>query len=131
MCPRGLFGPPAVTLTKWLEFTKRLLLRCIHRLKSDLINNMDYMRISGTQKFENQWKTQNHYQKLRLHTDCRLTKFGQVILELHLYTKNITYIRVPNFPMERKLNYFVHFIGPTITIIHDQLYWKVETCMIL
>ena len=27
---------------------KRLLLRCIHHFKSDLINNMDHMRISGT-----------------------------------------------------------------------------------
>ena len=27
---------------------KRLLPRCIHHFKSDLINNMDHMRISGT-----------------------------------------------------------------------------------
>ena len=27
---------------------KILLLRCIHYFKSDLINNMDHMRISGT-----------------------------------------------------------------------------------
>ena len=31
------------------EYKKRLLLRCIHHLKSDLINNMDHMRISGTE----------------------------------------------------------------------------------
>ena len=49
MCPRGLFGPPAVTLTKKLKFKKRLLLRCIHHFKSDPINIMDHMRISGTQ----------------------------------------------------------------------------------
>ena len=30
-----------------LKFKKRLLLRCIHHFKSDLINNMDHMRISG------------------------------------------------------------------------------------
>ena len=42
MCPRGLMGPLAVTLTK-------LLLRCIHHFKSDLINNIDHMRISGTE----------------------------------------------------------------------------------
>ena len=30
-------------------YKKRLLLRCIHHSKSDLINNMDYMRISGTE----------------------------------------------------------------------------------
>ena len=28
---------------------KRLLLRCIHHFKSDLINNMDHIRISGTE----------------------------------------------------------------------------------
>ena len=32
-----------------LKFKKRLLLRCIHHFKSDLINNMDHMRISGTE----------------------------------------------------------------------------------
>ena len=31
-----------------IEIKKRLLLRCIHHFKSDLINNMDHMRISGT-----------------------------------------------------------------------------------
>ena len=30
-------------------YKKRLLLRCIHHFKSDLINNMDLMRISGTE----------------------------------------------------------------------------------
>ena len=28
MCPQGLLGPPAVTLTKELKYEKRLLLRC-------------------------------------------------------------------------------------------------------
>ena len=28
------------------KYKKRLLLRCIHHFKSDLINNMDHMRIS-------------------------------------------------------------------------------------
>ena len=32
-----------------LKYKKRLLLRCIHHFKSDLINNMDHMRISGTE----------------------------------------------------------------------------------
>ena len=49
MCPRGLLGPPAVTLTKWLKYEKALLLRYIHHFKSDLIYNMDHMRISGTE----------------------------------------------------------------------------------
>ena len=45
---RGLTGPPAVTLTKQLKYKMRLLLRCIHHFKTDFLNNMDYMRISGT-----------------------------------------------------------------------------------
>ena len=32
-----------------IKFKKRLLLRCIHHFKSRLINNMDHMRISGTE----------------------------------------------------------------------------------
>ena len=31
------------------KYGKRLLLRCIHHFKSDLINNMGHMRISGTE----------------------------------------------------------------------------------
>ena len=31
------------------KYKKRLLLRCIHHYKSDLINNMDQMRSSGTE----------------------------------------------------------------------------------
>ena len=31
------------------QYKKRLLLRCIHHFKSDLIKNMTYMRISGTE----------------------------------------------------------------------------------
>ena len=37
MCPRGLLGPPAVTLTKKLKYEK----------KKDLINKVDHMRIAG------------------------------------------------------------------------------------
>ena len=33
----------------YTEHEKRLLLRCIHHFKSDLINNMDHMRISGNE----------------------------------------------------------------------------------
>ena len=50
MCPRGLDGPPAVTLTKKLIYKKRLLLRCIHHFKSDLINDMVNKDISGTER---------------------------------------------------------------------------------
>ena len=31
------------------KYKKRLLLRCIRHFKSDLINNMDHTRISGTE----------------------------------------------------------------------------------
>ena len=34
---------------KHLEFKKSVLLRCIHHFESDFINNMDHMRISGTE----------------------------------------------------------------------------------
>ena len=38
-------------ISPWIhhvQYKKRLILRCIHHLISDLINNMDHMRISGT-----------------------------------------------------------------------------------
>ena len=53
MCPRGLTGPPALTLTKWLKYKQRLLLRCIHHFRSNKINNMNHIRISGTEP--HQW----------------------------------------------------------------------------
>ena len=34
----------------WIcEYKKRLILRCIHHFKSDLINNMDHICISSTE----------------------------------------------------------------------------------
>ena len=36
-------------MVKLQKYEKRLLLRCIHHFKSDLIYNMDHMRISGTE----------------------------------------------------------------------------------
>ena len=35
--------------SKVRHYEKKLLLRCIHHFKSDLINNMDHMRSSGTE----------------------------------------------------------------------------------
>ena len=32
-----------------LKYEQRLLIRCIYHFKSDLINNMDHMPISGTE----------------------------------------------------------------------------------
>ena len=45
MWHRGLSGPVAVTLTKKLKYGKILLLRCLHPFESDMIYNMDQMRI--------------------------------------------------------------------------------------
>ena len=39
----------SLCLLPFLIYKKRLLLRCIHHFKSDLINKMDHMRISGTE----------------------------------------------------------------------------------
>ena len=33
----------------YYQYKKTLLLRCIHHFKSDLINNMNHMHISGTE----------------------------------------------------------------------------------
>ena len=42
-------GPNFLNLCLSYEYEKRLLLRCIHHFKSDLIYIMDHMRISGTE----------------------------------------------------------------------------------
>ena len=39
----------AVEVQMYILINKRLLLRCLHHFKSDLINDMDHMRISGTE----------------------------------------------------------------------------------
>ena len=39
----------AIEARHYLKYKKRLLFRCIHHFKSDLINNMDHMRISSTE----------------------------------------------------------------------------------
>ena len=36
------------TIKNSMAFKKRLLLSCIHHFKSEVINNIDHMRISGT-----------------------------------------------------------------------------------
>ena len=66
MCSRGLTGPPAVTLIKQLKYKKRLLLRCIHHFKSDLINNMDHMRISGNEPSSVILSQRKWFQKLKM-----------------------------------------------------------------
>ena len=40
-------GEGRYRLKYYEKYKKRPLLRCIHHFKSDLINNMDHMRISG------------------------------------------------------------------------------------
>ena len=61
MCPRdlepnttsnlisGRFLSKDYTSVKFEIFKKRLLQRLIHHFKSELINNMDHMRILGTE----------------------------------------------------------------------------------
>ena len=44
---------------------KRLLLRCIHHFKSDLINNMDHMHISGTEPSSMILSQKRNFQKLK------------------------------------------------------------------
>ena len=44
-CPEG----KALWIINTCKLKKRLLLRCIHHFKTDLINDMDPMRISGTE----------------------------------------------------------------------------------
>ena len=46
-------------------YKKRLLLRCIHHFKSDLINNMDHMRISGTEPSSVILSQKKYSQKLK------------------------------------------------------------------
>ena len=48
-----------------LNYKKRLLLRCIHHFKSDLINNMDHMRISGTEPSSVILSQKKYFQKLK------------------------------------------------------------------
>ena len=51
----------------YIKYKKRLLLRCIHHFKVDLINNMDDMRISGTEPSSvilSQKRTGGWFQKL-------------------------------------------------------------------
>ena len=42
-------GEENFEIFKLVKYKKRLLLRCIHHFKSDLIYNMDHMHISGTE----------------------------------------------------------------------------------
>ena len=39
----------SLVLVKFYQYEKRLLLICKHHFDSDVINNMDHMRISGTE----------------------------------------------------------------------------------
>ena len=63
-------------LSKLVKYKKRLLLRCIHHFKSDLINNMDHMRISGNEPSS--------------------VILGQIILVLFLYCKLIFPVHILN-----------------------------------
>ena len=45
-----LWSTSSDILIKQLKYKRRLLLKMIHHFNSDLINSMDHMRISGTEK---------------------------------------------------------------------------------
>ena len=47
------------------KIKKRLLLRCIHHFKSDLINDMDHMRISGTEPSSVILSQRKYFKKLK------------------------------------------------------------------
>ena len=49
-----------------VEIKKRLLLRCKHHFKSDLINNMDHMRISGNEPSSEILSQTKWFQKLKI-----------------------------------------------------------------
>ena len=53
------------TIANYYLYKKRLLLRCIHHFKSDLINNMDHMRISGTEPSSVILSKKKYFQKLK------------------------------------------------------------------
>ena len=46
------------------EYKKRLLLKCIHHFKLDLIYNVDHMRISGTEPLSVILSQKKYFQKL-------------------------------------------------------------------
>ena len=48
------------------KYKKRLLPSCIHHFKSDLINNMDHMRISGTEPSSVIRSQTKWFQKLKI-----------------------------------------------------------------
>ena len=48
------------------KYEKRLPLRCIHHFESDLINNMDHMRISGTEPSSVILSQTKYFKKLKV-----------------------------------------------------------------
>ena len=49
-----------------MKLKKRLLRRCIHHFKSDLINDMDHMRISGTEPSSVILRQRNKFKKVEI-----------------------------------------------------------------
>ena len=62
------FGATRVGIDCVMKYIKRLLLRCIHHFKSDLINNMDHMRISGNEPSSVILRQTKRFQKLKMLT---------------------------------------------------------------
>ena len=58
-----------ITILNYFEMNlkKRLLLRCIHHFKSDWINEMDHMRISGTEPSSVILSQRRYIKKLKMY----------------------------------------------------------------
>ena len=51
MCPKGLSGPPVVTLTKWMKWLKYKKDQDIYTIFNRIfINNKDHIRIAGIER---------------------------------------------------------------------------------
>ena len=50
-----------------MNLEKRLLLRCIHHFKSDLMNDMDHMRNSGTEPSSLILSQRKSFKKLKMY----------------------------------------------------------------
>ena len=71
---------------------KRLQLRCIHHFKSDLINNMDHMRISGTESSSVILKYAFNYIHVNINWIFDHSCISAAILKSHRFFVPIAYI---------------------------------------
>ena len=113
-----------------LEYKKRLLLRCKHQFKSDLINNMDHMRISSTepssvilsQSNSKNWKVMPQKCRIKLKPNG-MVKPQPYFFLANLFLKqgiNSEYTRsIPRF-YYWTLNYHIWYVLLVFTITANQ-----------